>query len=286
MSNNNCMLIFHNLITRKMGIGAMFDVPDEENSASVGLDGDCNGKRSKHVWSKVEDAKFVEALLYLVDTGWRSDNGTFRLEYLQHLERIHHEKVLGCALNQNTIECKVRSLKKQCNAVSEMLSQSGFDWNEEFKCVQVEREIFDPWVRSHPNAKGMWNKPFPHYDDLSTVFGKYKAVGQSSEDPYVMTTNAFREFEDEIRLGSQDCHTPESTHMGRLASWQKEKYELEFGRRKEVVNAIYNIDGLDEDDQVTLIDLLVTDIQKTNCFLAVPEHARKRYCLRLLGRNM
>ncbi|XP_038904322.1 uncharacterized protein LOC120090676 [Benincasa hispida] len=90
-----------------------------------------------------------------------------------------------------------------------MLSQSGFGWNEEFKCVQVEREIFDLWVRSHPNAKGMWNKPFLHYDDLSTVFGKDRAVGQSSEDPQVMATNAFIEFEDEIRLGSQDCHTPE-----------------------------------------------------------------------------
>ncbi|XP_038895852.1 uncharacterized protein LOC120084021 [Benincasa hispida] len=157
-----------------------------------------NGKRSKHVWSKVEDAKLMEALLYLVETGWRSDNGTFQPGYLQHLERILHEKVLECALNQNTIECKVRSLKKQYNAVSEMLSQSGFNWNEEFKCVQ-----------SHPNAKGMWNKSFPHYDDLSTVFGKDRAVGQSSENPYMMATNAFREFEDDIRLGSQDYHTPE-----------------------------------------------------------------------------
>ncbi|XP_038880837.1 uncharacterized protein LOC120072528 [Benincasa hispida] len=133
----------------------------------------------------------------------------FRPGYLQHLERILHEKVPGCALNQNTIECKVRSLKKQYNAVSEMLSQSGFGWNEEFKCVQVEREILDLWVRSHPNAKEMWNKSFSHYDDLSTVFGKDRVVGQSSEDPYVMATNAFREFEDEIRLGSQDCRTPD-----------------------------------------------------------------------------
>ncbi|XP_038892629.1 uncharacterized protein At2g29880-like [Benincasa hispida] len=200
-----------------MGISAMLDVPDEENFASVGLDEDHiefvesseewtkfrddlaveiimagNGKKSKHVWSKVEDAKLVEALLYLVETGWRFDNGTFRPGYLQHLEQILHEKVPGCALNHNTIECKVRSLKKQYNAVSEMLSQSGLGWNEEFKCVHVEREIFDLWVWSHPNAKRMWNKPFPHYDDLSTIFGKDRAVGQSSENPYVM-----------------DCHTPE-----------------------------------------------------------------------------
>ena len=61
----------------------------------------------------------------------------------------------------------------------------------------------------------------------------------------------------------------QNTHMGRLASWQKGKYELEFGRRKEVVNTIYNIDGLNEDAQIALIGLLVTDIQKTDCFLAI-----------------
>ncbi|XP_038896380.1 uncharacterized protein LOC120084641 [Benincasa hispida] len=274
-----------------------------------------SGKRSKHVWSKVEDTKLVEALLYLVETGWRSDNGTFRLGYLQYLERILHEKVPGCALNQNTIECKVRSLKKQYNAVSEMLSQSGFGWNEEFKCVQVEKEIFDLWVRSHLNAKGMWNKSFLHYDDLSTVFGKDRAnchtpevcqaesplnQDEIDEEPAEQSTGRASvlaessrgskrkrpSFQAEMIDIMRSTVEMQSTHMGRLASWQKEKYELEFGRRKEVVNAIYSIDGLDEDDQVTFIDLLVTDIQKTDCFLAVPEHARKRYCLHLLERNM
>ncbi|XP_038899910.1 uncharacterized protein LOC120087100 [Benincasa hispida] len=206
-----------------------------------------------------------------------------------------------------------------------MLSQSGFGWNEEFKCVQVEKEIFN---RSHPNAKGMWNKSFPHYDDLSTVFGKDRAVGQSSEDPYVMAKNAFREFEDEIRLGSQDCRTAEvrqtesplnqdeideepaeqstgrasvpvetsqgskrkrpsfqaemidimrstvemqSTHMGRLASWQKEKYELEFEHWKEVVNAIYSIDGLDEDDR------LLSCSTRTRTEDVLPPSTRKKH---------
>lgn len=158
-----------------------------------------------------------------------------------------------------------------------------------------------------------------------------------------MVMNMFTEFEDGIRLGSQDYHTPmvrqtelpfnqdgtdedpvdqftsrasvftepsrgskrkrppfqtemidimrstvemQDTHMDRLVSWQKKKYELEFGRRKAVVNAIYNIEGLTEDDQVALIDLPVTDIQKTDCFLAILEHAQKRYYLQLLGRNM
>ncbi|XP_038877407.1 uncharacterized protein LOC120069696 [Benincasa hispida] len=251
-------------------------------------------------------AKLMEDLLYLVKIGWRSIMGRFDQDTYNTLSEFC---MIKCpALNQNTIECKVRSLKKQYNAISEMLSQSGFDWNEEFKCVQVEREIFNLWVRSHPNAKGMWNKPFPHYDDLSTdchtpeVCQIESLLNQDEidEEPTEQSTgrtsipvessrgskrkrSSFQVEMIDIMRSTVEMH---STHMGRLASWQKKKYELEFGRQKEVVNAIYNIDGLDEDTQVTLIDLVVTDIQKTDCFLAVPEHAWKRYCLRLLGRNM
>ncbi|XP_038895856.1 protein ALP1-like [Benincasa hispida] len=55
-----CCLI-HNLITREMGIGAMLDVPDEENSASVGLDGDhIEFVESSEEWTKFRDDLVVE----------------------------------------------------------------------------------------------------------------------------------------------------------------------------------------------------------------------------------
>ncbi|XP_038886674.1 putative nuclease HARBI1 [Benincasa hispida] len=55
-----CFLI-HNLITREMGIGAMLDVPDEENSASVGLDGDhIEFVESSKEWTKFRDDLAVE----------------------------------------------------------------------------------------------------------------------------------------------------------------------------------------------------------------------------------
>ncbi|XP_038895742.1 protein ALP1-like [Benincasa hispida] len=55
-----CCLI-HNLITKKMGIVAMFDVPDEENSALVGLDGDhIEFIESSEEWTKFRDDLAVE----------------------------------------------------------------------------------------------------------------------------------------------------------------------------------------------------------------------------------
>ncbi|KAL4011834.1 hypothetical protein IC575_028897 [Cucumis melo] len=49
------------------------------------------------------------------------------------------------------------------------------------KCIVVEKELFDDWVKSHPMAKGLLNKSFVHYDELSYVFGKDRATGGRAE---------------------------------------------------------------------------------------------------------
>ncbi|XP_038889264.1 uncharacterized protein At2g29880-like [Benincasa hispida] len=161
-------------------------------------------KMTKHIWTKVEDARLVESLLQLVETGWQADKETFKPGYLQQLQCLFTEKIPSCSIRLSTIECKVRFLKRQYCAIVEMLSNAcnGFGWNDEFKCVQVEKEVFDVWVWSHPNVKGLRHKPFPHCDELSIVFGKDRATSEGSKTPFDQASATDEHLED-IRLKSQ-----------------------------------------------------------------------------------
>ncbi|KAK3211432.1 hypothetical protein Dsin_016138 [Dipteronia sinensis] len=152
----------------------------------------------KHQWTSVEDSKLVECLVDLTNCGkWKADNGTFKPGFLQQIEKMMSDKIPGCGLRaQPHIDSCIKLLKKQYHAISEMLgpSASGFGWNDELKCVVVEKNVFDEWVKSHPTAKGLRNKPFPYYEELGIVFGKDRANGQG----------AMRFFETVEEIGNED----------------------------------------------------------------------------------
>ncbi|KAA0037173.1 retrotransposon protein [Cucumis melo var. makuwa] len=138
----------------------------------------------KHNWTKEEEIGLIECLVELVNAGgWRSDNGTCRLGYQNQLARMMAFKIPNSKVHVSTIDNQIKLLKRMFHAIVEMYGPTcnGFGWNDEQKCIVAEKEVFDDWVKSHLAAKGLFNKSFLHYDELSYVFSKDRATGGRTE---------------------------------------------------------------------------------------------------------
>ncbi|KAK2655062.1 hypothetical protein Ddye_008114 [Dipteronia dyeriana] len=62
-----------------------------------------------------------------------------------------------------------------------MLNTSGFGWDDTRKCVTMDDpEILTEYLKKHHNKNYTANRPFPHYEQLVTVFGKDRATRQTS----------------------------------------------------------------------------------------------------------
>ncbi|XP_048500636.1 uncharacterized protein At2g29880-like isoform X2 [Beta vulgaris subsp. vulgaris] len=135
-------------------------------------------------WSVCEDRALISAMNDLVDLGgWKTDNGQFKNGAFAKLETLMKQKLPECEKKAKPhIESRVKLLRKQYDAISEMLSPSasGFGWNEEGTFVTCPQTVWDEWIKSHKNAIGLRNKPFPFFDELGKIFGKDRAVGNES----------------------------------------------------------------------------------------------------------
>nr|GEW88381.1 hypothetical protein [Tanacetum cinerariifolium] len=72
--------------------------------------------------------------------------------------------------------------RNKYNPLSEMLMQSGCQWDDVENKLNCEKQWYDDWCKTYKNANGLWNFKFPYLYKLDTVWGKDRATSLKAED--------------------------------------------------------------------------------------------------------
>ncbi|KAL2904372.1 hypothetical protein RDABS01_003082 [Bienertia sinuspersici] len=181
-------------------IGGNISSRMEESSASGGGRG-----RNKRFWTKEEDKVLVEALSELaVDPHWRCEAG-FRNGYMTRLEEDIGKALLGCGLKATPhIDSRLKTLSTKFRAIAQMLSTSGFAWDDERKMISVDRAVYDEFCKSHPNCKNLYGVAFPHFHELMNIYGKDYATGKPAEGFVEAVNNLQKDAPAQVLLDSSD----------------------------------------------------------------------------------
>lgn len=102
------------------------DKPKGSGKMKVRANKQVVSRGSNHQWTREEDRALVECLHHLASNSrWKSDNCTFKIGYLAYLETLLEQKLPNAKLKVDPhIKSQVKTMKRQYNAISEMLNAS------------------------------------------------------------------------------------------------------------------------------------------------------------------
>ncbi|XLT82537.1 hypothetical protein HN873_004290, partial [Arachis hypogaea] len=133
---------------------------------------------NKRMWSDEETNAFVGFMEEFVVDGLRADCGQFKPGTFEKLALKMLEAFPGCTLTAKHCKNKHKRLKEKYQYAADMLGCSGFGWNHEKQCVEVDsKDVLDAWLKAHPTKFYSPGKLFPLFHRLEGIFGRDRATG-------------------------------------------------------------------------------------------------------------
>ncbi|PWA69218.1 hypothetical protein CTI12_AA236870 [Artemisia annua] len=142
--------------------------------------------RNKRTWTAEEDEKLIEALMVLhASRKYGAENG-FKPGYNQAVQNLLDISLPNSGLKADPhIKSRLKTWRTNFSIVHDMIlgsNTSGFGWDPD-KCVlTAPDDVWDSYLKTHPEATKFRDKSFPLYHKLSTVFGKDRANGSRAID--------------------------------------------------------------------------------------------------------
>ncbi|KAF9512085.1 hypothetical protein BS47DRAFT_1363379 [Hydnum rufescens UP504] len=144
-------------------------------------------KEANAKWTPEDDQELLRVLLAEKAAGNMGDNG-FKAASLQAavdaLAKTHTE---GGVKDKGAVSTHITLLKKYYNTVKELKDVSGFSYDDEHGCRDMELDVWKAYIKSHKNASPFRNKGLCFYNELDDLFSGTIATGEGTYHPILQT---------------------------------------------------------------------------------------------------
>ncbi|KAJ4952140.1 hypothetical protein NE237_028972 [Protea cynaroides] len=134
--------------------------------------------RLKTNWTPPMDRYFIELMMDQVNRGHKVGNA-FRKEAWAEMLALFNTKV-GMELDKEALRNRYRKLRMQYNALKTLLDHGGFRWDETRQMVTADDNVWDDYLKAHPEARSYRTKTVPNYNDLCVIYGHPITDGRQS----------------------------------------------------------------------------------------------------------
>lgn len=103
-------------------------------------------ERLRTIWTPEMDRYFIDLMLEQVGKGNRVDDHLFSKRSWKHISSLFNAK-FEFQFEKDVLKNRHKTLRNLYRAVSKLLAQTGFSWDEKRKMVTADNDVWDEYIK-------------------------------------------------------------------------------------------------------------------------------------------
>ncbi|XP_031288021.1 L10-interacting MYB domain-containing protein [Pistacia vera] len=138
------------------------------------------GDRMRTVWTPEMDQYFIDLMLEQLSKGNRFDDPLFSKRAWKQMTSLFSAK-FKFQYRKDVLKNRYKTLRSLYKAIKSLLEQKGFSWDEMRQMVTADNNVWEEYIKVHPDARTYRIKTVPYYNDLCLIYGN-KTIEQKGDN--------------------------------------------------------------------------------------------------------
>ncbi|KAF3454440.1 hypothetical protein FNV43_RR04887 [Rhamnella rubrinervis] len=183
--NDLCLIYAHTTADGRYSLSSHdidFDDDIQAMSMVVGMNAlaTASKEQPKTDWTLAMDRYFVKLMLDQLKKGNKTNNA-LKMQAWKDMLTLFNAK-FGSQYRKSFLKHRYKKLLKYYTDVRSLLQEKGFSWDEKCQRIVADDDIWDYYIKAHPDLRCYRKKPLLNYQDLCLIYGNAISNGYSQRD--------------------------------------------------------------------------------------------------------